>query len=308
MADDKGYEIITDRIVSMLEQGTVPWRKPWSEAAGGAGHPTSIRNRPYRGFNVFVLASQGYGSPYWLTFKQALELGGNVKKGEHATPVILWKTITAKARPGEQVEPGAKPKTFPILVVYRLFNTEQTEGCTWPKAIAERLAPREVVITPEPERIAACEAIVASMPNPPVIRWGAGNGRAFYTPSTDQISMPRRESFLTSEGVYDTLLHELVHSTGAKSRLDRESVTQSTGFGTHTYGREELIAEMGTAFLAGEAGILPATVDNNAAYCASWIKAIREDKRAIIVAAGAAQRAADYILNRAAAQTEEVAA
>ena len=291
-------EIITDRIVKLLEAGTVPWHKPWANReTGDNGMPrNAVSKRQYRGINVFILASQSYPSPYWLTYKEAVRLGGHIRKGEHATPIIFWKWI---AREVEKDDGKVTEKHFPFLRYYNVFNAEQTDGC--------RLPP-DAVVEGEGKAfnpIMACEAIYADMPNRPELYHGATEsilrGRrleAYYSPSADRIVMPRREAFDSPEFYYSVLFHELTHSTGAKSRLNRETLTQALHFGDTNYSREELVAEMGASFLSARTGIEQVTLENSAAYLATWIRTLKGDPRLAIIAAANAQKAVDYILNR----------
>jgi antirestriction protein ArdC len=256
----------------------------------------AVSKRQYRGINVFILASQSYGSPYWLTYKEAVRLGGHVRKGEHATPIIFWKWI---AREVEKDDGTITERNFPFLRYYNVFNAGQTEGCR---------VPSDSVVEGEGKPfniIAACEAVYANMPNRPELHHGATEsilrGRkleAYCSPSTDRVVMPRREAFDSPEFYYSVLFHELTHSTGAKSRLNRETLTQALHFGDTNYGREELVAEMGASFLAGHTGIEQVTLENSAAYLASWIRTLKGDPRLAIIAAANAQKAVDYILNR----------
>jgi antirestriction protein ArdC len=285
------YDVVTDRIVEALEEGTVPWRRPWTVGADG---PRNIDGRPYRGINVWLLLAQGYGSPHWLTFNQCKAKGGHVRKGEHATPVVFWKQsaiVDTDAETGERQE-----KTVPILRYYNVFNVEQCDGIAAP--VGDTL--------PELDRIAEAEAVIAAMPNPPSIRYGGD--RAAYVPALDLVMAPPLQQFETADAFYSTCFHELGHSIGHASRLAREAIINPDKFGSMNYGREELVAEMTAAYLCGMTGILPATIENTAAYLANWIATINQDRRAVVVAAGAAQRAADYILGLSArAVTEEAA-
>ena len=274
------YEIVTDQIVKLLEAGTVPWRKPWTLA----NRPRNIdSNKPYRGINVMILASQGFSSPYWMTFNQAKKHGGTIKKGEHGTIVIFWKLL--ESNDPKDVDEKGKRKQFAMLRYYKVFNLDQTENVKVPNRPVDQV--REDV-----DPIEAAELIVQGYPNPPKI---LENGYdAHYEPEADKISIPSKKSFHTAEARYAALFHEMGHSTGHTSRLDRPI---QNIFGSHPYGREELIAEMTAAFLCGESGIAPAVIDNSAAYLASWIKTIKEDLEAVIKAASAAQKAADLILD-----------
>jgi antirestriction protein ArdC len=284
------YDVVTDRIVEALERGTVPWRQPWTVAADG---PRNIDGRPYRGINVWLLLAQGFGSPYWLTFNQCKAKGGHVRRGEHATPVVFWKQspiVQSDAESGEQ-----QTRTVPILRYYNCFNLEQCDG----------IAARAGDPHPELDPIAEAESIIAAMPNPPGIR--VGGDRAAYVPALDLVMVPPLQQFQVADAFYSTCFHELGHSSGHASRLAREAITNPEKFGSMNYGREELAAEMTAAYLCGMTGILPATIDNSTAYLANWIATIEQDRKAVVVAAGAAQRAADYILGlsaRAAASDE----
>lgn len=283
------YEMITEKIVAQLESGSVPWRRPWSVAT----MPRSLSTgKPYRGVNVFLLLCEGRTSPWWLTFNQAKERGGTIRKGEKHTKIFFWKRIVIREK---QPDGSTEVKVIPMLKYFQVFNLDQTEGVT--------LTEREQALTTytplsEQERNAAAEEIISGYPNAPRTHHDGG-GRAYYSPATDTIHLPKRDAFGSAEGYYSTRFHEMTHSTGHGSRLDRHTADDQFKFGSHAYGREELVAQMGAAFLAGEAGILSETIENDAAYLRLWIATIREDVRAVVVAAGAAQRAADHILGRA---------
>jgi antirestriction protein ArdC len=274
------YGVVTERIVAQLEAGTAPWRKPWKASTSG---PRNIEGYRYRGINVWLLLSEGYSSPYWMTFKQAKARGGSVKKGEKSTVIVFWKRLKVTDKD------TGEDKVIPMLRYYRVFNLEQTEGVKLPKKVTEELAaePAEPV-----EVIDAGEAIVHGYADGPrVYRNGTA---AFYEPNIDRVTVPGLDSFDDAAEFYSTLFHELGHSTGHQDRLGR---TYGKKFGDHEYGREELVAEMTSAFLQAEAGIEHVQA-NSAAYLANWIRALREDTRAVVVAAGAAQKAADLILGR----------
>jgi len=285
----KVYGIITDKILGMLAEGTVPWRKGWN---GAERFPVSVHGRKYRGINVWLLgataAAKGYASPVWLTYRQAVALGGVVIKGEHGTAVTFWKQLQVD----DPDKPG-KQKTIPFLRYYTVFNTEQTEGCTFDAATVKRISPPDPDSTIDP--IAEAEAIFETMPNRPSVAFDGGD-RAYYVPILDSVHLPERNSFASAEGFYDTAFHELGHSTGHESRLNRQDPAAVRAFGSHDYGREELVAEMTSAFLCAVAGIEQATLANSAAYIASWMKTIREDEKMVVWAASRAQAAADFIL------------
>ena len=275
----KAYDIITERIIAQLEAGTVPWCKPWH---GQAGMPKNlISNKQYRGINVFLLHCLGYESPYFLTFKQAKARGGHVCKGERGCPVVFWKWLDVADRESKE------PQRVPLLRYYTVFNVAQTEGIEAP--------PVDV-----PERkhtpIEAAECIANSMQSAPEIRHGH-NG-ACYSPLEDVVRMPRPEVFDNGERYYSTLFHELTHSTGHRSRLDRKLDSELAAFGSPDYSREELVAEMGAAFLCGEADILDTSIDQSAAYIDGWLSKLRNDRKLVVTAAAQAQKAADYVLGR----------
>jgi antirestriction protein ArdC len=277
-------EIITESVLKQLEQGVAPWRKPWSTSI-----PRNlISKKPYRGLNVFLLATQGYSSPYWLTFNQAKQLRAHVCQGEKSTVVSFWKFNEYAKENRETGE--TENKTSTLLRYYRVFNIEQCEGL---KAL--RGDDRKPV---NPN--AGCESIANQMPNAPRIEQ---HSRAFYRPSADIVGMPSRNCFESPEAYYSTLFHELTHSTGHTSRLNRfEENSTDHQFGSESYSKEELIAEMGAAMLAGMAGISQATLSNSASYLQAWINRLKSDSRLIISAASHAQKATDYILGQTTAQ------
>lgn len=287
------YQIVTDKILEQLAQGTVPWHKPWKDGA----RPTNlVSNKPYTGINVFLLGTEPYASPYWLTYKQATELGGHVRKGEHGTLIIFWQLVKARKQDQDaDRDPNKPPRMVPLLRYYRVFNLEQTEDVKVPKG---RTA-GQVENRTEIERIEAAEEIIANYPNRPHIQYG--EAAAWYRVTDDLVNLPPKDLFENADEFYATAFHELGHSTGHPDRLDR---LEPAFFGSHTYGREELVAEMTAAFLAAEAGI-ETTHQNNAAYLASWIKTIGEDVKAVVVAAGQAQKAADHVLGRVKAEETE---
>ena len=271
------YEIVTANIIKELEKGNIPWLKPWDSVANAPRN--FLSNKPYRGANVFILAARGFSSPYWLTFKQARSKGGTVRKDEKGTPIIFWKFTKEKDCDGKEIQKA-------MLRYYMVFNAAQTDGIEYPepKERAE-FAPLE-----------ACEKVVVNMPNPPVINHGVT--AAYYMPSRDVVELPNKEDFKSPSAYYATLFHELAHSTGHKSRLDRVGVTTKGLHKTREeYSKEELIAEFTAAFLCGNTGILTHTVENTAAYIKNWVKVLKDDSRVLISAGSQAQKAADYILN-----------
>ena len=278
------YEIVTEQVIKQLESGVAPWRKPWRTEM-----PCNlVSGRAYRGLNTFLLGSQGYASRYWLTFNQANKIGGHVKKGEHSSLVTFWHIGQEKIKAD-----GTKARPF-LLRYYRVFNLTQTEG------IAEKLGLGKA--SPRVPSIEGCEAIMAGMPNAPKMEQ---SNAACYRPSTDTVGMPARGLFTSAEEYYSTLFHELTHSTGHSSRIGREGIELLNTFGSESYSKEELVAEMGAAMLCGVTGIAPATLQNSAAYLKTWIARLKSDSRLLVSAASAAQKASDYILGQSHAVESE---
>jgi antirestriction protein ArdC len=272
------YQIITERILEKLSQGVVPWRRTWT---GPEPLQNLVTRKPYRGINVFLLGMQGFGSPYWLTLKQANRLGGKIRKGASGSVVVLWKWV-------ERTDPetGEPAPAVPLLRYYRVWNAEQTEGVEVPKAE-----------TIDFEPIEAAERILQEMPErPPIVQQDPG--KAWYDPWGDKVNLPRPETFEGPEEFYSCAYHELVHATGHKSRLSRPGVVDVVKFGGHAYSQEELVAEMGAAFLCAVAGIEQVTLENSAAYIDGWRKVIGDDPKLVVHAAAQAQKASDFVLGR----------
>jgi antirestriction protein ArdC len=267
------YDCITAAILQRLTDGVVPWHRPWT-----AGVPRNLLSRqPYRGINVWLTVSTGFASPYWLTLKQANALGGRIQPGARGTPVVFWQWDDADD------EGTPHPRRRPLVRTYTVFNLEQTTGIDAPG-------------DPDPpgcQPLARCDAVVAHMPQRPRIQQGAA--RAAYAPRLDVSQMPHPAWFDAPEAYYSTLFHELTHSTGHASRLHRATLTEPCPFGSPADSQEELVAEMGAAFLCGVCGIENRTVDNSTAYIASWLRVLAQGTRLVIIAAAQAQRAADYI-------------
>jgi len=256
------YAEVTGKITAKLREGTVPWHKPWSAAPSNY-----ISRRPYRGVNVWLLDGD-YESPYWLTYRQAMSIDGHVRRGEHGTRIIYWNWKEAVDEDTDEV------KRYPILRCYTVFNVSQCDGID--------------VEVNNVEPIASAEEIVCGYMDAPSLK--VGGDRAAYSPSTDTVYMPAMGTFESSSGYYSTLYHEYVHSTGHSSRLDRS-------MNRDAYSEEELIAEMGAAYLCAISDTeLTATLDNSAAYMDYWLGRISEDKRLIVQISSKAQRAADWIL------------
>jgi antirestriction protein ArdC len=267
----------------------VPWRKPWSST----GLPRNlVSKKPYKGINYFLLSASKYVSPFWLTYRQATELGGHVCKGEESTIVVFWRAEDVKqsSEAVEVEETDDNNKRRFLLRYYRLFNLEQ---CELPQTVLDKLPKIE---THEHGSIEAAERIIAGMPSRPEIQYSGS--RAFYSSITDRITLPPRELFTSTEELVATTYHEMSHASGHPKRLNRKSINEAAPFGSPTYSLEEIVAEMSAAFLCAEAGISPAVIDNEAAYIQGWLAKFRGDKRLVVIASAQAQKAADYILNR----------
>lgn len=281
------YQEITDRIVAELEGGRVPWVQPWRTAAANA--PLAMpRNaatqRRYSGINVLILWSaiieRGFACQSWLTFRQALGLGGNVRKGEKGTAVVYADRFTPDEERARAERDGDAPETIPFLKRFTVFNTDQCEG------LPEDLAPAPCPV-PEVQILPEAKALIEATGADFRVR----GDRAFYCPSDDFIQVPRPEAYFEPINWHRTALHELGHWTGHPSRLARDL---SGSFGSALYAKEELVAEIAGAFVCASLGIVPTV--RHADYVGSWLEVLREDDRAIVRAASAASKAADYLL------------
>ena len=283
MGNSYAYQQITDRIIAMLEQGTIPWRKPWRTRR--LPHQNMLSKRPYSGINYFLLACSDYHSPYWLTMKQVNDCGGCVRKGEKATRIIFTQMIEAKTSETDSITLDAEDKNMvPIIKFYNIFNLEQTIG------VEAEYIPEDPEPNSEFTPLAEAELIVSRYADrPPVVYCG---DQAYYSLRDDRIQIPRPEMYPVREEFYSTLFHELIHSTGHPKRLNRESLKDTE---EDAYSKEELVAEMGAAFLCDQARISAKTLENSGAYIQGWLSRLRNDKSLVIRAAAAAQKAADYV-------------
>lgn len=273
------YQTVTDFMIKKLKDGIVPWQKPWNTPDS---YPRNIRGRMYRGINLWTLTAHNYQSPFWLTFKQVKDLGGTVTKGEKGTTVVFWKMLSREDEEGET-------KRFPFLAYYTVFNLDQTTDIPEDK-IPVIQKTEELDFNP----INKAEEILYLWDDKPNVEHGKAH--ACYIPAWDKIEMPDKKYFKSVEEYYSTLFHEYIHSTGHKSRTNRHASQTNHKFGSKDYSKEELVAEMGAAFLCGITGIENKTINNSAAYIQSWIQKLRNDKKFLIHAAGLAQKACDHIL------------
>ena len=282
------YDDVTRRIISELEAGRFPWVQPWGHV--GSVNPGLPRNavtgRNYSGVNVLILwgavIENGHPSQSWLTFRQAREAGGNVRKGEHGVTVVYADRFTPETEKERARQTGDEAKAIPFLKRFTVFNVAQCEGLR--PGLAANPAP-----LPEREIVPVAEEVIAASS----VDFRIGGDRAYYVPSEDFVRVPPQPAFFEQINYYRTCLHELTHATGHASRLGRNLLNS---FGSKDYAREELIAEMGSAFLCAALGIVPTV--RHADYLGSWLDVLREDNRAIFRAASAASKAADWILTR----------
>lgn len=271
---DSIVEIVTNRIIALLEQGVIPWQCMFKSALP----QNFISKKPYKGFNWLLLSSfDQYESPYWLTYKQIQDQEGSLLKDQHSTPITFWKFLKKNDDDGDE-------STIPMMRYYRVFNLEQTD-----------IKHKEPKVFVNYNPIQDAEQIVNNMPNKPTIRHKNNQG-AKYISATDTITIPKHDHFTSMEYYYHTLFHELTHSTGHSTRLNRKL---GNTFGSQDYSKEELVAEIGASMLCHKVSmeITDKTIDNTASYISSWLRALQNDRRMIISAAGQAQKAFNYILN-----------
>lgn len=286
----KSQDIVTkttESIIAMLESGVAPWRKPWT----AQGMPVNaVTQRPYRGVNVFILwaveATRGYTGGGWLTFNQAKALGGSVRKGEKGTAIVFWKIFRTQDRETRD------EVNIPLLRYYTVFHTSQCENLP----VKPTVETTHVV-----EPVEAAEALVAQYFDKPSI--GFGGGSAYYAPSRDHVQMPERDTFKSAAGYYNTLFHELAHSTGHESRLNRRELANVVRFGDEAYSTEELTAELTAAFCCVSVGLDQSTLPQSASYIKSWLSALKADPKMLITAAARAQRAYDYMTKTTVAES-----
>ena len=272
------YEVINNMIMEKLQKGKMPWKQTWNNFGPARNY---VSKKPYRGINALILNNTDYEYPLFLTFLQVKELGGALKKGSKSIQVIYWKTL--------EFENDEKIKRIPFLRYYNVFNVDSVEG-------VKLQLPAKYVN----DSIECCETIINDMPSKPIIEHGGDE--PYYNWREDQVKVPHRDNFILSDEYYATLFHELAHSTGHESRLNREECMKPTVYGSREYCKEELVAEIATCFLCGEAGISNNTIDNSSAYIQFWVERLtymlREDNKAFVRASAQAQKAADFILDR----------
>lgn len=281
MAKHDIYSKLTDQIVAALQQGVQPWFKPWNSRWGDkpVSRPLRHNGQPYSGINVIMLwltaEGAGYGNPYWMTFRQAKELGGHVRKDEIGTEVIFSSRVSKKNADGED-------ETYPLMRTYHVFNCDQIDN------LPEQYRDIKGTLSPD-QRISDAETFFANL-NMTLRHRG---GRAFYNPANDYVQLPPFENFLTPADYYCTLGHESVHWTGHTKRLNREFGQKR--FGDEGYAMEELVAEIASAYLAADLGIAAIPREDHAGYLAAWLKVLQNDTKAIFTAASFAEKAVAYL-------------
>ena len=273
------YQMVTDRIIAKLEQGVIPWRKPWIVKDGIIQNVAVnyVTQKPYSGVNAWLLDNGEYA-----TFKQIQDAGGKVKKGAKSEIIVYWQMLEKKTQGKDGKE---KVEKIPLLKYYNVFNIET---CT-------DLEPKRKPITVEPtkptEIIELAEQLIQAYADKPLVKHLAGDS-AHYKPSIDELVMPKQEQFTNIEEYYSTFFHELVHSTGHDKRLNRNLLGS---FGTENYAKEELVAEMGASMLCAFSNIVDRTIDNSASYIQSWLRKLKNDNKMVISASSQAEKAVNYI-------------
>jgi antirestriction protein ArdC len=292
------YQRITDYVIEQLENGEIVWQKCWNSL----GLPRNIiSSKPYQGWNVFFLnfitQINGYKAPYFLTYKQAMDMGGTIRRGQKGYPVVWWADMEDKTKITRTSETGEEEFLhYRVPKTHTVFNIDQTYGIGFPNI--------EKIYRSHTEKIQTCELVINEMEDRPLIKHGGD--KAYYFPKADSIALPEIEIFHSDEAYYKTLFHELAHSTGHQKRLNRKELMESNGFGKENYSKEELTAELTAAFLSAVCRIEAETLPNSAAYIKGWLEALKNDKRLILKAASQAQAAADYILNKKRVSKTEV--
>ncbi len=286
------YQIVTDLIIEKLESGIIPWHKPWSDYGPAMNY---ITRKPYRGINQLILNGL-HLRPFYLTFQQAIDLGGSVKKGSKSIPVTYWNILYREASSHRNISvaeaqklPHDQVERVAFLKYYRVFNIDDVQNVKFD--------------IPKPEvsqsdfNMELCDEVIRNMPLRPEIRHE--RNEAYYHPIEDYINMPELGRFQSPERYFYVLFHEAVHCSGHFTRLNRFDQKQISAFSSEFYSVEELVAEIGAAFLSNHTGIMTEqSIDNSSAYIQGWLKPLKNDKKFIVEAAAKAQKAVDYILNQ----------
>jgi len=275
------YADVTNRMIEALELGQIPWQKPWT---GGIRPMNYVSGKAYRGINLWITMAMPYESPYWLTYKQAKKLGGNVIKGEKGTKITYWNIFRKTIEDKESGE--KKKKAFFFLKEFTVFNAEQVEGIDF----------KEPEMPEGAETFDNAEELIEQYTDAPRVKFDKNGERACYSPMFDNITMPEKELFTSTEGYYSTFFHELAHSTGHETRLNREGVANFDMFGSHKYSKEELVAEMSACFMMSICGLSVEPMDNSKAYINNWIEKLKNDPKVLFQAAKEAEKACNHMM------------
>ncbi|MBX7135768.1 MAG: ssDNA-binding domain-containing protein [Fimbriimonadaceae bacterium] len=271
---------MTNQVLEALANGVAPWRKPWK----GREHMPSnaVSKRTYNGINLVLLSMAKFADHRWMTYRQATELGGSIRRGEKGSLVVFWKILEPSKSTPEDSQSARHG--IPLLRHYFVFNAEQVEGLS--------LSPLPST-SPQADRIEEADQLMRSMPNPPrIVEAGIS---AYYRPQGDVVVLPPLQQFSSADHFYSTAFHELGHATGHQSRLNRPGVAGPIAFGSSDYSREELVAELTSAFLCAELGLDNSLIEDSASYLSGWLDLLNHDKRAVMVASSQARNACEYI-------------
>jgi antirestriction protein ArdC len=285
MKNNNIYETVTYEIIKELENGVVPWRNSWK----CCGFPKNGKtNKSYRGVNAFLLFTANFASSYWFTYKQLKSLDARVKEGERGRKVIFWNFVEEEKENGDKV-------TKPYIKLYSVFNSMQCEGLNLSEFEDKKFNP-----------IDECEKLISNYKQRENITIINRDGTPYYELMKDYINIPPINLFDRVEDYYHALFHEMIHSTGSKNRLNRSLISYEKGGKSEEYSKEELIAEIGSSFLASMTGIGQSTVKQSASYIAGWLKVLKNDSKIIFQSASKAQEAIDYILGESKAYEKEI--
>ncbi len=284
------YKLVNDQIIASLENGVIPWQKPF----GISGLPMNLLSkRQYRGINFWLLHSLPYEQKFFLTWDQIKDIGASVKKDEKGNIILYWKPIKKKAE--GQVNGSAS--SVPVLQYYKVFNIAQCRD------IREEFIPVTEPSDAPVDAMLECEPILQCMPDMP--SFSHKGKHSYYNPETDELFIPKTSTFKKLDTYYSVLFHGLVQATAAKRRLNRSTIADQMPFGTETYTMESLIAEIGCAYLCGITGILPNEIKNPVSYIDTWLELFKKDNKFVVTAAGQAQKAVDLILNKQEQEAKE---
>ena len=278
---NKVLDAVVSQIIERIEAtGVLPWQRPWRSA----NQPMNMEYKnAYSGLNRWSCILAGYTSPFWLTFPQIRKFGGKIKKGNQHTKIMKVALIEKKRKNAQGEEEVYARWTQPVKY-YKMWNLEQTEGIEAP----------EVADDGSFEPIKACEDVVKGFTDAPAVVFGGS--KASYNLKKDEIEIPKKEAFISPEEFYNTLFHEYAHATGHSSRLNRRTLVENANFGTETYGKEELVAELTASMLCGHCNVEQKTINNSSAYISGWLNKMRAEPRMLMASAGMAEKAFKHVV------------